>query len=155
MDSLRKLLIIVVALCVTVVFTTPSYAADGPNIKQDLRRVNPRRYSYLFSVVGGAALGAGVGAILGSGSALAKGALIGGGGISELYLTSFPDFAQGYRSWGYLLSNTALGAGLGWTMCDCNNGLAAGALVGGGGTAALEAWHAKKNTTTARATSRP
>jgi hypothetical protein len=155
MDSLRKLLTLVVALCVMLVFATPSFAGGPPNIKQDLRKVTPRRYSYLFSVLGGAALGAGVGAILGSGNALAKGALIGGGGISEMYLTSFPDFATGYRSWGFLLSNTALGAGLGWTLCGCNNGLAAGALVGGGGTAALEAWHAKQNTTTASASQRP
>lgn len=155
MDSVRKLLTLVVALCVVLVFTTPSFAGGPPNIKQDLRKASPRRYSYIFSVVGGAALGAGVGAMLGHGSALAKGALIGGGSISELYLTSFPDFASGYRSWGFILSNTALGAGLGWTLCGCNNGLAAGSLIGGGGTAALEAWHAKQNTTTARASSQP
>jgi len=155
MLSTKKFLTILVAVCVVLVFTMPSFAADPPSVKQDLRKVTPRRYSYIFSVVGGAALGAGVGAILSSGAGLAKGALIGGGGISELYLTSFPDFAQGYRSWGFILSNTALGSGLGWTMCGCNNGLAAGALVGGGGTAALEAWHAKQNTTTANANQRP
>ena len=155
MYSGKKPLTLLLALLVALIFTLPSYAADAPNLKQDLRRVNPRRYSYLFSVLGGAALGAGVGAMLGSGNALAKGALIGGGGVSELYLTSFPNFAQGYRSWGFLLSNTALGAGLGWTLCGCNNGLAAGSLIGGGGTAALEAWHAKQNTTTANARQRP
>jgi hypothetical protein len=151
----KKLLTVLLALCVALLFAIPSFAADPPSAKQELKRITPRRYSYLFSVVGGAALGAGLGAVLGSGNDLAKGALIGGGAVSELYLTSFPDFAQGYRSWGFILSNTALGAGLGWTACGCNDGLGAGALIGGGGTAALEAWHAKQGTTTARANSQP
>ena len=75
MDSLRKLLTLVVALCVMLVFATPSFAGGPPNVKQDLRKVTPRRYSYMFSVLGGAALGAGVGAILSSGTGLAKIAL--------------------------------------------------------------------------------
>jgi hypothetical protein len=155
MHASKKLLTLLVALCLTLLFTVPSHAADPPGAKQELKKITPRRYTYLFSVVGGAALGAGVGAILSSGTGLAKGALIGGGAVSELYLTSYPSFGDGYRSWGFILSNTALGAGLGWTACGCNNGLAAGALVGGGGTAALEAWHAKQDTTTANAQQRP
>ena len=84
MDSLKKVLTVLVAFCVVLVFTIPSFAADPPSAKQELTKINPRRYNYLFSVVGGAALGAGVGVMLGGGGAsLAKGALIGGGGVSD------------------------------------------------------------------------
>lgn len=155
MLSIKKLLTLVLALCTVLVLAPASFAAGPPSAKQTLRKVTPRRYSYVFSVVGGAALGAGVGAILGGGASLGKGALIGAGGISDLYLTSFPNALGGFRSWAFLLSNTALGSGVGWTLCGCNNGLAAGALVGGGGTAALQAWHAQQDKTTASANPQP
>ena len=48
-----------------------------------------------------------------------------------------PDF---YGSvWHFDMTKTVLGMGIGWTICDCDNGLIAGALLGGGGTAAWEA----------------
>ena len=36
-------------------------------------------------------------------------------------------------------SGTTLGMGLGWTICNCDNCLIAGTLLGGGGTAVWEA----------------
>jgi hypothetical protein len=103
--------------------------------KRDLKGVSAKRYRYIFSVVGGAAVGAGLGAILGSGNDLTKGALLGGSAASAFYLHSHRSAAVPYRDWAFIATHTALGTSLGWTVCGCNDGAIAGALIGGGASA--------------------
>src|SRR5581483_11479575 len=85
--------------------------------------------------IGGAALGGGFGALVGGKGNFAKGLLIGGGGASALYLHSHRSTGGAYRDWLFIPTHTALGTGIGWTICGCDNGAAAGALIGGGGSA--------------------
>ena len=53
------------------------------------------------------------------------------------------------HDWAMVASGTSLGAGIGWTICDCDHGLIAGTLLGGGGTAI---WEAMKHDSAARST---
>ncbi len=115
-------------------------SAIAQNItKKDLRGISPQRHKYIFSVLGGAAAGAGLGFVLGGGLKTGKLAMLGAGGMSTWYLHTHRDALGDMHDWGMIGSNTVLGMGAGWTICDCNNGLVAGALLGGGGTAAWEA----------------
>src|SRR5438105_15896491 len=147
MSVVKRILTVFLSLLMVLV-TLPAFAGDRPlDPKRDLKGINPHRYRYIFSVLGGAAVGAGVGAILGSGNDLTKGALIGGGAVSSLYLSSNRNAARGYRDWAYILSHTALGTGAGWTLCGCGDGAVSGALIGGGGTAARRACNSSLTTT--------
>jgi hypothetical protein len=65
--------------------------------------------------------------------------MLGGSGASTWFLHTHRDSLGDMHDWGMIDSNTVLGMGAGWTICDCNNGLVAGALLGGGGTAVWEA----------------
>ncbi len=113
----------------------PCLAGDRPIDKRDLKGISPHRHRYIFSVVGGAAIGAGIGKVLGGGNDITKGLLIGSGGASALYLHSHRSTGGAYRDWLFIGSHTALGTGLGWTICGCNTGALAGGLIGGGGSA--------------------
>lgn len=115
--------------------------------KKDLRGISPQRHKYIFSVLGGAAAGAGLGFVLGGGLKTGKLAMLGAGGMSTWYLHTHRDSLGDMHDWAMIGSNTVLGMGAGWTICDCNNGLIAGALLGGGGTAA---WEALKHDRSAR-----
>jgi hypothetical protein len=81
-------------LLITVV---PAFAADRPVDPRDLKGVSPHLHRYIFSVIGGTAVGAGIGAILGGGHNIQKGMLIGGGGASALYLHSHRSTGGAYR----------------------------------------------------------
>ncbi|HUN88522.1 MAG TPA: hypothetical protein VMU28_07005 [Terriglobales bacterium] len=130
--------------------TVPAMAADPEPTKKDLKGISPQRYKYLFSVAGGAALGAGIGAIAGGAPNVGKGILIGGGGASALYLhTHKKDTLHGWRNWAYVASYTSFGGGLGWTLCGCNRGLVSGILIGGGVTGIWLAEHPQHTTPTA------
>jgi len=52
------------------------------------------------------------------------------------------------RPWAWVLGNGALVAGLGWAICDCGGGFGAGALIGGGGTALVQALRPHQKTLT-------
>jgi hypothetical protein len=156
MFYLKKLLAIVVTVCFLLILSVPSFSEDRPiDPKRDLKGISPKRHRYIFSVLGGAALGAGLGAILGSGNDLTKGALVGGGAMSSFYLSSHRNAGNGYRDWAYIFSHTALGTGIGWTACGCDDGAVAGALIGGGGTAAWRAMNPESRRRTATTAPQP
>ncbi len=109
---------------------------------KDLNGISPQNHKYIITTLGGAAAGAGLGFLLGGGAKTGKLALIGGGGASAWFLHSHPNTLGRVHDWAMVASGTTLGMGIGWTICDCDNGLIAGTLLGGGGTAV---WEALKN----------
>jgi hypothetical protein len=129
--------VISLALCAALVLmvSVPLFAADRDTTKADLNGISPKRHRYIFNVVGGLAVGAGIGALLGGAPSVTKGMLIGGGGASAWYLHSHPNAAGNMHNWAHLASYTALGSGLGWTLCKCGDGAGWGALMGGGASA--------------------
>jgi len=146
----QKLWALVLCLCFMFIAAMPAMAADPQISKDDLKGISPQRHRYLFSVIGGAAVGAGVGVLLGSGNDITKGLMIGGGGMSALYLHSHRrDSMNGWRNWAYMASYTAFGGGLGWTICGCDDGLVSGMLIGGGATTAWLVAHPQRVPSTA------
>ncbi len=129
-----KLLGLVLCFVFLLWFAAPVFAADPPmDAKRDLQGISPKRHRYIFTVLGGAAVGAGVGALVGSGNDITKGVLVGAGGASSIWLHSHHREGGALRPWEYFASHTALGAGIGWTICGCNDGLISGTLIGAGG----------------------
>lgn len=146
----KKLWAVALCICLLVFVTLPAMAADPQVTAKDLKGISPKHYKYLFSVVGGAAIGAGVGALLGSGNDVTKGIMVGGGAASAYYLhTHRNDTLHGWRNWAYLGSYTSLSGGAGWTLCGCDDGLVAGSLIGGGATAIWLSNHPQGPATTA------
>lgn len=123
------LCLLLLALCV------PSFAADRAVDKQDLKGITAKRHNWAFAAVGGAAVGAGVGALVGGRTEVFKGILLGGGGASTAWLHAHSNSMGGWRPLLLLGSHTALGTGIGWTICGCNDGAFGGALIGGGASA--------------------
>ena len=132
-----KFWIFAICLGLLLMLASPAVARDMNS--QDLSGISPQNHKYIFPVLGGAAAGSGLGFLLGGGPKTAKLAMIGGGGVSTWYLNTHKNALGKYHDWAHIGSNTFLGMGIGWTICDCDNGLIAGALLGGGGTAAWEA----------------
>ncbi len=129
-----------IILCIMLVFAlmSPALAQEKrgfPITKNDLRHLNPARHPYFFSVLGGGAIGAAAGELLGSGNDVVKGLLIGSGGASAAYLHTHPHSRSSYRPVEYLASDTALGTGIGWTICGCTDGAWGGGLIGFGASA--------------------
>lgn len=119
-----------------------STAVSQDMSSRDLNGISPQNHKYVITTLGGAAAGAGLGFLLGGGLKTGKLALMGGGGASAWFLHSHPDSLGKFHDWTMVASGTTLGMGIGWTICDCNKGLIAGTLLGGGGTAV---WEALKN----------
>ncbi len=141
---------LVLSLVLAFVMVAPAYAGDrDPDAKLDLKGISPKHHHWLFSVIGGAAVGAGVGMLLGGAPSVTKGMLLGSGLMSDLYLMHNRNAGGAFRPWAVSASNTALGSGLGWTLCKCGDGAVAGALIGGGGTLAWEALGPNRRRTTA------
>jgi len=100
-----------------------------------------RSHKYAWAVVGGTVLGTGIGVLAPGGSKSAfKGALIGGSLTSAFYLAKNPRAARGKRDFAHVVTNTVLGTGVLWTICDCSTGAWSGALIGGGGTAIIQSF---------------
>jgi|SRR4051812_10191568 hypothetical protein len=148
----KKLWALLLCFCFFVA-VMPAFAADPDVTTKDLKGISPQRHRYIFSVLGGAAVGAGIGVLLGSGNDITKGLMVGGGGMSALYLHSHRrDNLNGWRNWAYVASYSAFGGGLGWTICGCDDGLVAGTLIGGGATAAWLVSHPQRVPRTATTT---
>src|SRR5689334_408809 len=135
-------------LCIGVLGAL-SPAQEREVTKNDLKGI-PSHHHYLLSVIGGAAVGAGLGALApGGGNSILKGLLIGSGGASDYWIHPHGSAPNGWTDWARIGSNAALGTGLGWTICDCNDGLIGGALIGGGATAVWESMRRNRNVNTA------
>jgi hypothetical protein len=146
----RKYWALLLCLCFLFIAAMPAMAADPEITKDDLKGISPQRHKYLFSVLGGAAVGAGIGVLVGGGNDITKGLMVGGGGMSALYLhTHRHDTMNGWRNWAYIASYSAFGGGMGWTLCGCDDGLVAGTLIGGGATAGWLVTHPQRTSTTA------
>jgi hypothetical protein len=141
----------ILVLCLGFLFPLMSLAQSRNRDvdRRDLRGISPQYHKYIFSVAGGAAVGAGLGYILPGEKTPLKLMMIGGGGASTWFLHTHKATLGPFRDWGMIASNTALGSGIGWLGCNCHDGLIGGALLGGGGTAVWEALkndHAARNT---------
>jgi len=106
----------------------------------DLKGIG-RKHRYYWALAGGAAVGAGIGALAppGSGTSATKGMLIGGSFTSFLYLATHHREAGSWRPLAWIATNAILGAGIGWASCNCMNGFGVGAGIGGGVTTIVEA----------------
>jgi hypothetical protein len=132
------------AKCLLLIFLVAfgvmqAFAGDpGP---ADVRGI-PKKNRYAWAIGAGTAIGAGVGWLLPGGNrSIGKGALIGGSGASFLYLATHKRaLSPAWRPWAHVITNTALGTGIGWTACNCNSGAGIGALIGGGGTIGIWAF---------------
>ncbi len=141
---------LVLSVCLLLMMVAPAFAGDS--ISTEMQRLTPQRHRYWYSVLGGSAIGAGVGALIGSGNDITKGILVGGGGASTAFLHSHKAYGGNWRPWMMLGGHTALGAGIGWTICGCNDGLAAGTLIGGGASAIWQASQPSRTNRTAQGT---
>ncbi len=142
----RKIWSVALSLALMLTIVVPAFAGDRPVNKDDLKGISPHRHRYIFSVIGGTLLGAGVGELVGGGHGnIMKGMLIGGGGLSAIYLHSHRAAADGYRDWAFVGSHTALGMGAGWTICGCTRGAVFGTLAGAGGSLIWRALAPQKN----------
>jgi hypothetical protein len=145
----KKFWILVLCLCFLFPLMSFAQSRNRDVDKRDLRGSSPQHYKYLFSVAGGAAVGAGLGYVLPGEKTPLKLMMIGGGGASTWFLHTHRATLGPFRDWGMIASNTALGSGIGWLGCNCHDGLIGGALLGGGATAVWEALkndHAARNT---------
>ncbi|HYG99237.1 MAG TPA: hypothetical protein VD837_08895 [Terriglobales bacterium] len=148
---MKRFLGILLPLCLLVTFVAPAaFAADREVTARDLQGINAKRHRYLFSVAGGAAIGAAVGVLVGSGNDVTKGMLIGGGAASTAYVHANRNAGGAWRPWTMLLGHTALGSGLGWTICGCDDGLVAGTLIGAGSSAIWQASQPNRGRPTAQ-----
>lgn len=139
----------VLIFCVGLLLPLTSAAQSREVDKRDLQGISPKYHKYIFSVLGGAAFGAGLGYLLPGEKTPLKLMMIGGGGASTWFLHTHRTTLGPLHDWGMIGSNTALGTGIGWLGCNCHDGLVGGALLGGGGTAV---WEALKNDRPARNT---
>lgn len=146
--SYSKLWMLVI--CIGLTFSLSGFAqqARDPD-SRDVHGISPQHFKYLFSTVGGAAVGAGLGFILPGEKTPLKLALIGGGGASTWFLSSHRSEVGQFHDYAMMGSNTLLGTGVGWLACNCRDGGFGGALIGGGVTAV---WEALKNDRAARNT---
>lgn len=148
----KKFLAAVLTLCLLFMVSAPLFAADRDVTASDLKGISPKRHRYFFSVLGGTAVGAGLGMVLGGAPSVTKGMMIGGGGASAWYLHNHRNAAGEFHDWAHIASYTALGSGIGWTLCKCGDGSAFGALMGGGASAL---WLANANRAPRTAANRP
>jgi hypothetical protein len=131
----------ILVLCFGLLLSLSAAAQRDPD-RRDLRGLNPKRHKYLATVIGGAAVGAGLGFILPGEKTPLKLMLMGGGAGSTWYLYTHRDALGSFHDFAMIGGNTALGWGIGWLGCNCRDGAYAGTLLGGGVTAA---WLALEN----------
>jgi hypothetical protein len=69
-----------------------------------------------------------------------------------LYLAGHKDEAGKYRPWAWIASNAVLVGGIGWSICNCGAGFPVGAGIGGGFTAAVQAFQPRHHQTLSKYT---
>lgn len=146
--SRSKLCTLLVCLCLTFSLSGSAQQARDPD-RRDLHGISPQHFKYIFSTLGGAAVGAGLGFVLPGEKTPLKLAMIGGGGASTWFLSNHRSELGQFHDYAMMGSNTLLGSGVGWLACNCRDGGFGGALIGGGATAVWEALkndHAARNT---------
>lgn len=146
--SHSKFWVFALSLCLLLGLSGFAQQGRDPD-SRDVRGISPQHFKYLFSAVGGAAVGAGLGFILPGEKTPLKLALIGGGGASTWFLNSHNSELGQFHDYAMMGSNALLGTGVGWLACNCRDGGFGGALIGGGATAV---WEALKNDRAARNT---
>jgi len=130
---------------VSLSLVATTFCQEREVTSRDLNGV-PKSHKYAWAVLGGTAVGIGIGVIAPGGNKSAvKGALIGGSLTSFFYLHKNPRAAYGNRGLAHLITNTALGTGVLWTICNCGTGAWAGAFLGAGGTALAEAFGSRRS----------
>ena len=143
LKTIHKCISTVICVLLLVAF---GFGGDGGVSPKDLKGI-PKHHKYFWAVAGGTAAGAGIGILLPGGNKTAvKGLMIGSSGSSLWYLWRHPNGGGDYRSWAYIATNTTLGGGVGWSACNCGTGFGFGALVGGGGTALIQAMGTRSRT---------
>lgn len=151
----KKLGSLLLCMLVLMFLSASAFAADRAIDKQDLKGINAKRHNWAFATAGGAAIGAGVGALVGGHTEVFKGILMGGGGGSAAWLHTHRNAMGGWRPLLLLGSHTALGTGIGWTICGCNDGAFAGAMIGGGASAIWQSMRTDSRRRTAANTTSP
>jgi hypothetical protein len=135
--SLNKLYTFV--LCLGLLFTIGASAQTRDPDRRDLHGISPKNHRYLFTVLGGAAAGAGLGFVLPGEKTPLKLMLMGGGAGSTWYLYFHRNALGSFHDMAMIGGNTALGWGIGWLGCNCRDGAYAGTLLGAGLTAGWQA----------------
>jgi hypothetical protein len=132
MSGGKKFFVVLICLCVLGFLAAPAFAGDRDVSVQDLKGI-PKQHRFLTSIAAGAALGAGIGALLpGGANTMWKGVLIGSGASGEWYMSNHRNAAGAWTDWAHIANGTALGTGIGWTICDCHDGAIGGLLIGAG-----------------------
>jgi hypothetical protein len=108
----------ILVFCLGLIFPLMSHAQSRDVDKRDLRGISPQHYKYIFSVAGGAAVGAGLGYILPGEKTPLKLMMIGGGGASTWFLYTHRATLGPFHDWAMIGSNTALESGRGEAHLD-------------------------------------
>ena len=86
-----------------------AFAGDRDVDIKDLKGISPHRHRYIFAVLSGGVVGAGLGALVGGAPNVEKGLLLGAGGMSAPYFHSHRSTGGAYRDWLFIGSHAALG----------------------------------------------
>lgn len=135
--SLKQICILV--LCFGLLGTLGAAAQTRDPDRRDLSGISPKKHKYIFTVLGGAAAGAGLGFVLPGEKTPLKLMLMGGGAGNAWYLYTHRNALGSFHDMAMIGGNTALGWGIGWLGCNCRDGAYAGTLLGAGLTAGYEA----------------
>jgi hypothetical protein len=135
--SLKRICTII--LCFGLLATLGAVAQTRDPDSRDLSGISPKNHRYIYTVLAGAAAGAGLGFVLPGEKTPLKLMLMGGGAGSTWYLHFHRNALGNFHDMAMVGGNTALGWGIGWLGCNCRSGAYAGSLLGGGLTAGYEA----------------